>query len=293
MSKKPTQKAEPQTTGHEWDGISEYNNPLPKWWLWTFYICIIWGVGYSIAYPAWPIFKEGATPGILGASTRADVASEIDRYREANRGIQEQLVAADLTEIASNPELANYTQNAGRAIFGTWCAQCHGAGAGGNDRLGYPNLLDSDWLWGGTIEDIHYTVTHGIRNTTDPEDEARFSQMPAFGKDELLEPAQIDQVVQYVRKISGQEFDAGAATEGETVFLDNCASCHMEDGTGDLAQGAPNLTDAIWLYGSDVAALTETVTNARFGVMPNWNERLTEADIRAVAAYVHGLGGGQ
>ena len=117
--------------------------------------------------------------------------------------------------------------------------------------------------------------------------------MPAFGRDELLDATQIGQVVQHVRKISGQEFDAGLAAEGATVFADNCASCHMEDGTGDRAQGAPNLTDAIWLYGGDVDTLTETVTNARFGVMPDWNERLSEAQIRAVATYVHGLGGGE
>ena len=157
--------------------------------------------------------------------------------------------------------------------------------------LGYPNLLDSDWLWGGTMEDIHYTVTHGIRNETDPDEDARFSQMPAFGKDEILEKEEIDQVVQYVRKISGQENDANLAAAGETVFMDNCSSCHAEDGTGDKDQGAPNLTDAIWLYGGDVDTITYTVTNARFGVMPNWNERLSEADIRAVATYVHSLGG--
>lgn len=289
MSKKPTAKTqEVQTTGHEWDGIKEYNNPLPRWWLWTFYATVIWGVLYTVAYPAWPLIN-GATPGLLGHSTRADVAAEIAEYAKANEPIEAKLVAADLTAINTDEELANYTANAGRAVFGTWCAQCHGAGAGGN--VGYPNLLDNDWLWGGSIEEIHLTVTHGIRNTDDAD--ARYSEMPAFGRDELLEPAQIEQVVQYVRQISGQDHDAAAATEGAVVFVDNCASCHMEDGTGDRMQGAPNLTDAIWLYGGDVDTLTETVTNARFGVMPNWNTRLSEAEIRAVAAYVHSLGGGE
>ena len=289
MSKKPTaKKHEAQTTGHEWDGIEEYNNPLPRWWLWTFYATVVWGVAYSIAYPAWPLIN-GATPGLLGHSTRADVAKEIERYAMANEPIEAKLVATDLTEISADPELASFTANAGRAVFGTWCAQCHGAGAGGN--VGYPNLLDNDWLWGGDIENIHLTITHGIRNTDD--DDARYSEMPAFGRDELLEPAQVDQVVQYVRQISGQDHDAAAAAEGEVVFADNCTSCHAEDGTGDRAQGAPNLTDAIWLYGGEVAALTETVNNARFGVMPNWNTRLSEAEIRAVASYVHSLGGGE
>ena len=289
MSKKPvTRKVDPDTTGHSWDGIEEFNNPLPRWWLWTFYVTIVWAIGYMIAYPAWPLIS-GATPGVLGASTRADVAAEITRYEEANAPIEAKLVATDLNAIASDPELVNYTMNAGGAVFRTWCAQCHGSGAAGN--VGYPNLLDNDWLWGGTIDDIHTTISHGIRNTTDAD--ARYSEMPKFGADELLEPAQIDQVVQYVLQISGQDHDAALATEGATVFADNCASCHAEDGTGDRMQGAPNLTDAIWLYGGNQAALTETVTNARFGVMPSWQDRLSEADIRAVAAWVHSRGGGE
>ncbi|MDF1619069.1 cytochrome-c oxidase, cbb3-type subunit III [Pseudothioclava nitratireducens] len=292
MSKKPTKKQDVATTGHSWDGIEEYNNPLPKWWLYTFYACIVWGIGYTVAMPAWPLLN-GATPGLLGASTRADVAAEIARYDAANEGVEAKLVAADLTEISADPELANFSQNAGAAVFRTWCAQCHGSGAGGQQSLGYPNLLDQDWLWGGSIEDIHFTVTHGIRNEDDPEGEARFSQMPAFGKDELLTDEEIAQVVQYVRKLSGQEFDSAGLGDGETLFIDNCASCHAEDGTGDRAQGAPNLTDAIWLYGGDVETLTETIYNARYGVMPNWNTRLSEAEIRAVAAYVHSLGGGE
>jgi cytochrome c oxidase cbb3-type subunit III len=289
MSKRPqSKKVDPETTGHSWDGIEEFNNPLPRWWLWTFYLCIIWGIGYSIAYPAWPLIS-GATPGLLGASTRADVAADIKRYEEANAPIEAKLVATDLNAIAADPELANYTANAGGAVFRTWCAQCHGSGASG--AKGYPNLLDNDWLWGGAIEDIHTTVTHGIRNTTDAD--ARYSEMPKFGADGLLEKEQIDQVVQYVLQISGQEHDAALATAGATVFTDNCVACHGEDGKGDRAQGAPNLTDAIWLYGGDTATLTETVTNARFGVMPAWQGRLSEADIRAVASWVHSRGGGE
>jgi cytochrome c oxidase cbb3-type subunit III len=156
---------------------------------------------------------------------------------------------------------------------------------------GYPNLLDDDWLWGGDMEAIHTTITHGIRNTTDAD--ARYSEMPAFGRDELLEGPQIDAVVQHVLAISGQEHDAGLAAEGTAVFAENCASCHGEEGKGNRELGAPNLTDAIWLYGGDADALHYTVWNARYGVMPNWNARLSEADIRSVAVYVHGLGGGE
>jgi cytochrome c oxidase cbb3-type subunit 3 len=289
MSKKPqATNVEPETTGHEWDGIREFDNPMPRWWLWTFYATIIWGIAYTIAYPAWPLVR-GATQGLLGQDTRDDVAAEITRYEEANAPIEAKLVATDLNAIASDPELANFTQNAGGAVFRTWCAQCHGSGAAG--AKGYPNLLDNDWLWGGTMEDIHTTISHGVRDTNDPD--ARYSEMPKFGADGLLDKAQIDQVVQYVLQISGQTHDADLASEGAVVFTDNCASCHMEDGTGDRAQGAPNLTDAIWLYGGDLASLTETVTNARFGVMPSWAGRLSDADIRAVASWVHGRGGGE
>ena len=276
------------STGHSWDGISEYDNPLPRWWLWSFYATIVWGVGYLIAYPAIPLIN-GATQGVLGESMRSNVAAEIQRFNEANAPIQAKLVDTPLDGIAADPELANYTANAGGAIFRTWCAQCHGSGAGG--ATGYPSLLDNDWLWGGTLDDVYATVQHGIR---DPKDgDTRYSEMPRFGTDEMLDNAQIGQVVNYVLGLAGQPHDAAAATEGATVYADNCVACHAEDGTGDRAQGAPDLTDAVWLYGSDPATITRIVHDGPFGVMPAWSGRLSEADIRAVAAYVHGLGGGE
>lgn len=291
MSKAPLKTTKPgdaPTTGHSWDGIEEFNNPLPRWWLWTFYITIVWAIGYTIAYPAWPLIN-GATPGILGASTRADVAAEIKRFADANAPIEAKLVATDLTAISADPALASFAVNAGKAVFATWCSQCHGSGASG--AVGYPNLLDNDWLWGGDIEAIHTTVTHGVR--TEEDLDARYSEMPKFGIDELLDATQIGDVVQYVLKFSGQAHDAAKAEAGAVVFADNCAACHMEDGTGSRDLGAPNLTDAIWLYGGNENALTQTVTNARFGVMPAWVTRLSDAEIRAVAVYVHGLGGGE
>lgn len=292
MCAKPLKKEPRQveTTGHSWDGIEEYNNPLPRWWVWVFYATIVWGVGYTIAYPAWPLIT-GATPGLLGASTRADVEVEIATVDKANAAIKDKLVAADLTAIGADPELAGYTERAGAAVFRTNCAQCHGSGAAGFEGKGYPNLLDDDWLWGGTMEDIHLTVTHGIRNTTDAD--ARYSEMPKFGTDGILDETQIAQVAEHVLAISGQEHDAALAAEGATIYADNCAACHMEDGSGDRAQGAPRLTDAIWLYGGSREKIIETVTKARFGVMPNWNQRLSEDEIRAVAYYVHSRGGGE
>lgn len=294
MSQKKNDEYSYPTTGHEWDGIREYDKPMPRWWLYTFYLCIIWGVGYVIAYPAWPMIG-GATPGLLGYSTRGEVAQEIARVEEANEAINAELAAADLSTIADNANLHSYALNAGGAVFRTWCAQCHGSGAAGAD--GYPNLLDNDWLWGGSVEDIHYTVTHGIRNSED--EDARYSEMPAFGRDELLDKEQVGQVANYVMSIAGlTPKDAGAVEAGAEIFAENCTSCHGEDGKGDREQGAPNLVDALWLYhGGDNRAdyedIYETVYNSRFGVMPAWTSRLSEAEIAAVATYVHGLGGGE
>lgn len=292
MCAKPIKKEPRQveTTGHSWDGIEEYNNPLPRWWVWVFYATIVWGVGYTVAYPAWPLIT-GATPGLLGASTRADVAAEIAAVDAANAAIKDKLIAADLTAFGADPDLAGYAERAGAAVFRTNCAQCHGSGAAGVVGKGYPNLLDDDWLWGGTMEDIYLTVTHGIRNTTDPD--ARYSEMPKFGTDGILDETQIAQVAEHVLAISGQDNDATLAAEGATLFADNCAACHMDDGSGDRTQGAPKLTDAIWLYGGSREKIIETVTKARFGVMPNWNQRLSEDEIRAVAYYVHSRGGGE
>ncbi len=293
MCAKPLKKEPRQveTTGHSWDGIEEWNNPLPRWWVWVFVGTIVWGVGYTVAYPAWPLLTE-ATPGVIGGNTRLDVATEIAAVDKSNEAIKAKLVAADLTAISADEELANFATNAGAAIFRTNCATCHGSGAAGVEGKGYPNLLDDDWLWGGTMEDIHLTITHGIRNTTDKD--ARYSEMPKFGADEILDATQIAQVAEHVLALSGQEHDATLAAAGATVFVDaGCNACHMDDGTGDRMQGAPNLTDAIWLYGGSREAIIETVTYARFGVMPNWNERLSEDEIRAVAFFVHSRGGGE
>jgi cytochrome c oxidase cbb3-type subunit III len=293
MCAKPIKKEPKQveTTGHEWDGIQELNNPMPRWWVWTFYATIVWGIGYTIAYPAWPLITQ-ATPGVVGLSTREDVRTEIAAWDARNADIKDRLVAADLAAIGADPDLAAFAERAGAAVFRTNCSTCHGSGAAGFEGKGYPNLLDDDWLWGGTMEDIHYTVTNGIRNTNYPD--ARYSEMPRFGVDQLLDDTQIAQVAEHVLAISGQDHDAALAAEGATVWTDaGCNGCHMDDGTGDRAQGAPNLTDAIWLYGGSREAITHSIFYARFGVMPGWGGRLSEDEIRAVAFYVHGRGGGE
>ncbi|MEM8824797.1 MAG: cytochrome-c oxidase, cbb3-type subunit III [Pseudomonadota bacterium] len=274
-----------ETTGHSWDGIEELNTPLPRWWLWTFYATIVWGVIYTILFPAWPLVSS-ATSGVLGYSSRGEVAADIERVNAANAGNMEALVAAELATLPENDELHRFAVSAGESVFRNNCSQCHGAGAAGVQAAGYPNLLDDDWLWGGTLEEIAWTVRHGIRNEADPD--ARWSEMPAFA--DILEEEEIASLVTHVRSLSGLgEGDA----DGALLYEDNCASCHMSDGTGDRFVGAPNLTDAIWLYGGDVEAVTESIALARFGVMPPWQARLGEAQVRAVAAYVHGLGGGE
>lgn len=282
-------KQEPETTGHEWDGIQEYNNPLPRWWLWIFYATIVWGVGYTIAYPAWPGIKE-ATPGLLGYSSRAEVEKEIAEAQTGNAEINERLASVELTEVIEDPDLRGYATQAGGAVYRTWCAQCHGSGAAGVQAAGYPNLLDDAWLWGGSIEDIHTTIAHGIRNEDDPD--ARWSQMPVFG--DILSEEEIVQVVNHVMTLSGSEpQDAEAAEAGTEIYEVQCAACHGAEGGGDPMQGAPALDDAIWLYGGDYDTLIETVTYSRYGVMPPWQNRLEDHEIRAVAAYVHQLGGGE
>lgn len=275
-----------ETTGHEWDGIEELNNPLPRWWLWLFYLTIVWGIGYTIAYPAWPLVSK-ATAGVLGYSTRAEVAQEIAEFEARNGPINEKLASVELTAIAGDAELAGYARQSGEAVFNTWCVQCHGREGGG--AVGYPTLSDDAWLWGGDIEAIHATIAHGIRNEEDPD--ARWSEMPAFG--DILAEEEIVSVVNYVMSLSGTPEDATVVAAGQELYLENCASCHGDEAKGDPILGAPNISDAIWLYGGDYETLLQTVTYSRFGVMPPWTERLSEAEIRAVSFYVHGLGGGE
>ncbi len=277
-----------ETTGHEWDGIKELDTPMPRWWLWTFYACIVWAVIYSILMPAWPLVN-GATPGLLGYSSRVNVETELQAVREANAPMTDQIMEVSLDQIADNDELERFAMAGGGAVFRNHCSQCHGAG--GQGALGgYPNLLDDDWLWGGSLDEIYQTILHGIRYEADPD--TRFSQMPAFG--DILEEEEINNLVQYVLSLSGADHDATMAASASEAFLDNCSACHGEDGKGLTDLGAPNLTNGIWLYGGDEASLNSTITYSRYGIMPSFslNNRLTDADIRKVSVYVHTLGGG-
>jgi cytochrome c oxidase cbb3-type subunit 3 len=274
-----------KTTGHDWDGITELDTPLPRWWLWTLYACIVWGIGYTIAYPAWPLISS-TTQGMLGYSSRADLHAAVADHAEGQKIYTDPIAAMEMDAIAADEDLAQFARAGGAAVFRTNCSQCHGSGATGSK--GYPNLQDDDWLWGGTAEDIRLTIAHGIRFADD--DDTRVSEMPAFGRDEILTKAEIEAVADHVLSLSGQ----GIATEaGRAIFADNCAACHGENGEGEPALGAPSLGDAVWLYGGDRDTVIATITRSRAGVMPAWAHRLSESQIRQVALYVHDLGGGE
>lgn len=277
------------TTGHEWDGIKELNTPLPRWWLMIMYACIVWAIIYTIIMPSWPgLPGMGYWHGLRGHSERANVAESMKALDASREAMAKALLTTPLNQVEKNPELQAFAMAAGEAAFGENCAACHGAGGAGS--VGYPALNDDTWLWGGKLADIKQTIQHGVRNE-DPD--TRYSQMPAFGKDGILDQAQVADVVQYVLSLSGQEYDAAKAAKGAGIFQEQCSICHGENGKGDQTQGAPNLTDAIWLYGGTQADITYTVNNARFGVMPAWKGRLQPYTIDALAVYVHTLGGGE
>ena len=232
-----------ETTGHEWDGIKELNTPLPRWWLWTFYATIVFALGYVIAYPAWPLVN-GATPGLLGYSSRAELLKEVDAARTTQSAQLEKVKVLPLEEIRNDADLLQFAVAGGRAAFRVNCIQCHGSGAAGS--RGYPNLNDDDWLWGGTLDQIHTTLQHGVRYTADPD--TRQSPMPAFGADEILKPEQINDVAEYVLRLSGQSFEAETANRGMSVFAENCVACHGSAGEGVREFGGPRLADPIVLY---------------------------------------------
>jgi cytochrome c oxidase cbb3-type subunit 3 len=282
-----------ETTQHEWDGIKELNTPLPKWWLYTFYITIVWALIYTVFYPAWPLVNE-ATAGILGYTNRAAVHEAIEDHRAEQAVYTDRIAALDITEVVDDQDLFQFALSGGAAVFRNNCSQCHGAGAAGVQAAGYPNLRDDAWLWGGTLEEIRYTISHGIRNEQDPD--ARYSEMPAYGETGILTDEQIGQVADHVLSLSGQGEGSEAGAE---IYQANCAACHGPEGKGMTMMGAPNLADAIWLYGGSRERVIETITYSRFGVMPPWNEEargaetgLTDSQLTQVAIYVHSLGGG-
>ena len=272
------------TTGHEWDGIKELNTPLPRWWLWTIYASIIWSIGYWILMPSWPLVTT-YTKGMLGYSQRDTVNAELQAAKDSRKIFSEKLLSADLKTIKNTPDLMEFAMAGGKAAYGDNCAGCHGSGASG--AKGYPNLNDDDWLWGGTLNEIHETISVGVRGV---HEDTRVSDMPAFLNDEILDKGQIKDMAAFVASLSDKSVTAPAGTH--EVFQENCAICHGENAKGNKEFGAPNLTDGISLYGTDQESLTATISFSRKGVMPTWSGRLDPATIKSLAVYIHSLGGG-
>ncbi len=276
------------TTGHEWDGIRELDNPMPRWWLIVFYASIVWAAAYTIAYPAWPLVST-ATSGLLGYSSRGDVKAELAAAQAARADYVAAVSTMTVDEILADDGLRTFAASAGAAAFKVNCVQCHGSGAQG--APGYPNLNDDEWLWGGSADQIRQSIAHGIRFAEDSE--TRISEMPAFG--EILEPKEITQVASFVVSLSGKAEDSGAEdiAAGKDIFAQNCAACHGEDGKGNRELGAPDLTDAIWFYGSSLPDIAAQVRAPKHGVMPAWQARLGDTTVKELAVYVHSLGGGE
>ena len=292
MSDKPEIDPETgvETTGHEWDGIKELDNPMPRWWLWIFYACIAISLVYMVLMPAWPALPgfQGFTPGVVGNSERVNVAAAMSELQASRSEFYERLENASISEIRADDDLFSFALAAGRSAFGDNCATCHGSGAQG--FAGYPNLNDDVWLWDGTYDGIHTTLEFGIRSE---HPDTRYSLMPSYGRDEILSRDEIRDVRDYVMSLSNvAPFDMGAAQRGGQIYAQQCASCHGATGAGDQSLGAPDLTDQEWLYGGTPEQIEATIRRGPAGVMPAWTDRLDDATIAALATYVFSLGGG-
>jgi cytochrome c oxidase cbb3-type subunit 3 len=276
-----------ETTGHEWDGIKELNTPLPKWWLYILYATIIWSAIWAVLYPSFPGLT-GHWRGTTGWTQREAIAEEMARVAEARAPMFARLKAAGLDEIRRDPMLLQIAMAGGRVAFADNCAACHGTGGEGRPG-GFPALVDDEWIWGGSLDEIAFSIRHGIRN--DQDDNARTSLMPAYAQ--LLSRREIDDVAEYVLGFTGRSTDAASAARGATIYAENCVACHGEQGEGVRAVGGTALNDAIWLFGGSKREIAAQIANPRHGVMPPWQGRLDEATIRMLTVYVHTLGGGE
>ena len=255
-----------QTTGHTWDeDLGEYNNPLPQWWIWLFYITIVFGLIYLVLYPG-----LGSYPGSTKWTSRGQYEEEVKQASEQYGPLYDKYAAQDLKQVAADPE----ARAIGQKLFLNYCAQCHASDGGGS--RGFPNLTDRDWLYGGEPETIQTTILNG-----------RNGIMPAMGP--VLGDEGTKDVAHYVLSLSGRTVDSIRAARGREKFATICAACHGPDGKGNQQIGAPNLTDQIWLHGSSEASIIETIGKGRNSVMPAHKEFLGEAKVHILAAYVYSL----
>jgi cytochrome c oxidase cbb3-type subunit 3 len=248
-----------------------------------FYVTIVWAIGYMFVYPSLP----GHT-GWFGYWSRAELGESLNEQRAQRAAFVGRIEKAELADIRKNEELLNFSLAGGRQVFADNCVPCHGAGGAG--ALGYPNLADDDWLWGGDLAQIHQTIRHGVRMA---DDKSRNSAMPRFGLDGILKPDEIAATADYVLTLSGAAPAGASAARGEKIYAENCVACHGEKGEGNQELGAPRLDDRIWLFGGDRDSIVKSIANARAGAMPGWEGRLDAATVKMLAVYVHALGGGK
>ncbi|MEY4699276.1 MAG: hypothetical protein RIR85_696, partial [Pseudomonadota bacterium] len=252
-------------TGHVWDDdLRELNNPLPRWWMWMFVLSCIFAIVYLVLYPG-----MGTYEGSLGYTTRNAHEASVVQANQQLKPVYAKYMSMDAKQVAADPA----AREMGQRLFLNHCAQCHGSDAGGSK--GFPNLADTDWLYGGDTQDIKQTLIAG-----------RAGVMPAFAH---LESAQVSDVANYVRNLSGLAADQIKVGRGAEVYKSNCAACHGAEGKGMAAMGAPNLTDKVWLYGGSEATIIETVLKGRNGMMPAHETILTPEKIHLLTAYVWGL----
>lgn len=269
-----------ETTGHEWDGITELNTPVPTLVKWFYGLTIAFTLLYWVLYPALPGIGD-FTRGVLEYSTRADTIARVDRAAAERSDFERMLLAGDPEDLVVDQNLRDLISESTAILYRDNCAACHGTTLKG--QVGFPNLTDDHWLWSGSVAEIESVIRYGINSG---HDEERIAEMLAFGQQQMLDRSQIKDVVQYVLALTGQDHATDPAKRGEGIFLENCASCHGESGEGGLEVGAPSLIDDQWIYGSGENAIFRTVWDGRKGVMPAWEGRLSDADIRKLALFV-------
>ncbi len=275
-----------QTTGHEWNGITELNTRVPRAVWWAIGITHVWALLIWLLYPTWPLFFT-YTKGLLGVDQQEQVEENVRELRLARADWVDAIERLSFDEIRADSNLMNIVAKTGPVLFADNCSGCHGAKAQGGP--GFPTLSDLDWLWGGEDETIMETLRVGINA---PHPETRVSQMMSFGRDGILTREEIRTVIDYVMSLSnpGAEVDPVRLAAGASLFADNCAGCHGEDAKGVRELGAPNLTDGVWLYGGDATTLFHTIHDGRQGWMPAWEDRMSLADRKILTIYIRELG---
>lgn len=277
-----------RTTGHEWNGITELDTPVPRGVLIFLIVTHVFAVIVWFLMPTWPLGTT-YTKGLLDTDQWKTVEQDLVSAQAERASWMERIETAGFDEIRADPHLMSIVRRSGHQLFGDNCAVCHGVDAKG--RANYPDLTDDDWLWGGDVGAIAQTMRVGI-NTEHPE--SRIGQMPSFGRDGILNREEVRMAAAYVYSLSNPDYSTPQNVDtletGREVYLANCAACHAEDARGMKDLGAPNLTDSYWVYGGDLNTIVATIHGGRQGHMPTWDERLTDAEIKILALYVHSLG---